>query len=308
MIDKLEKLAVYRASFERESGVGTFVWMETPLGNVEARLVRSTNQRWGRQSNAIMDMVVKRGRSAGDFNVRIIGVPNDFCGHYVVIGFSIGPEKRMSQFEMTAREAASVLMSPLVCYARVLFNGGGNGALVVRAYEFENSGYPTKRLGALQVPDIRIEPWEQAEAVIASEIIWGTDRNSIHRISPLNLGDYLMVRGVTGSSGKKVFQPVVNLRKEDEAMSPEGDTLETRVTSHAQGGMILDLPIIAVTNDLINGGLIGLGYVPRQKEENSSFFYKPVLVLNETDRGKYIKRAKIISKPGSKVILATRIN
>ena len=144
-----------------------------------------------------------------------------------------------------------------------------------------------------------------AEFKITTDLIYGSKERNIPALHP---GKYTIVRHIEDTtSGPLIFNPVVNFREED-LVAVEGLSVITVIQRHKVGAMIYDLPILW-SEESINtpGKMFGQGYVQRDPEDYTDFWYKRVLVIDaEDDTGSYVSQARI-EHVGKSVLIAQKI-
>ncbi len=269
-----------------------------PNAEYWGHFVYSTNKRWGPASNGVRGGVRSRRAAYGRLDVKVIGIPklDDGRGHYsVVLSFEINPKQ------------AGIVTGDKVFRILYIEKGrGGPHPFVQFMWGDGKRGHglllPTRKPGHYDHPD---EQRKIAENEITEDMIYGNTNRS-----PLELESYVLAR-LTGQtpSGTNFFEPVVNFMDEDQASTPDGRRLITRVEGYDKGALIYDLPITAVAGPIeADRDKKGMGHVKRPDGEDVNFWYKPVFVIGaENHVGNYVGRAEIVSN-GAKVILARMID
>jgi hypothetical protein len=234
------------------------------------------------------------------------------AGPYLLTGVH---EKFVDEKIMDKNEAFSVLISNNAFYAQYQIpeSAGEEESPSLLAYDQDGnplSGYLHVK-PRLSDHNVRFrnhwcdEARTFAENIITREIIFGNKKHEYKGISP---GDCLIVRKAGMLEDKIVFEPVINFREEDEAISPEGIPLVTDISHDNDMGFIQDIPIVGTTRLIKDNEFAGFGYLPRSHyETDSMFFFKTVVIKGAFDDiGKYTRVSRII-KNGKNVIFAEKI-
>jgi hypothetical protein len=323
-LEKLVKFAVYEASFNRlsknrspkDNQYDPIVDIHNPLdpnGKYEGTMIVSKNERVKDFSKSIRDDLIEKGR-AKPFNVLVIhiGKTHFLETEYTVIATPDKPSIIKVGYDMQSEMAFSVLIGEQTFYSRYISNDKKHKMPFLLAYKY-NNGNPIRKVGILEPNPTEIVQYtntiefsnterKSADRILAEEIIHGSQR-----IRGLNPGNHLIVReiGESQKGSTLFFEPVINFTEYDDATSPNGDKLITRVEGYNQGDMIYNLPIPAMERSKSRGSQWYIGYV--RSPEAGTYYYKPVKFKDVRDRvGRYIEKAEII-KNCSSFILARRL-
>lgn len=245
------------------------------------------------KSNEIRSGLKASGQSGGMINVIVIAPPKrgSAKGPYKVVSTDKKP-RIPSEFDITVEEAFSVLKGNRTYWARCI-SVGSHGTPFLKTYEADGtpiSGFIT-----------RVEKDELAEASTYAE-----QHISMELMQSLKLGDFVLVRK-TQRNHPFLFEPVINFTRTDDAISPNGHRLVTRVAGYKHGDRILDLPILFLREGTRPGDVpAGMGYVEQPLYDPQKFYYKQVIVRGaEGDVGKYVREARILAN--ATVILAEKV-
>ena len=248
-----------------------------------------------RESNIIRQNLISGTNLKKMINAKIVGMPKngDPAGPYNLVAVGqhyIDTNKPLIENPLTAKEALSVLKGEKVFYAQYCPTSEKQKDYFLRifteAWEVK-TGYVY--IGKSHDLNGNFQLKKKSDRSIAKKILYGSDKNQ--KIIP---GDCMLVRKVGQlESGRFEFEPVVNFVPEDNALTPEGYQLITRV----EGKYICDLPILY--NEIKNGKeFAGVGYINKDllpkktnySEKNYEHFYNKVFVMgSEKDVHKYTR-------------------